>query len=141
MRGRVYQRRICFDLSRVLTVDAPASEQLAPLNALAHALYVCDLQWLAVTPHAPSILDGGVRYLADPRGVEVWRDIGTLLVRGAGDCKAIAAAYAAELTHAGIHAEPVVVPAGDPDALDFHVIVRTADGQQLDPCVWLGMPT
>lgn len=137
--ARVYQRRISFDLSRVLTLDAPTSEQLPALNALAHALYVCDLQYLAAHPDAPSILAGGVRYLADPRGVEVWRDVGTLLARGAGDCKAIAAAYAAELTAAGVHAVPVVVPAGDPDALDFHVIVETCDGTQLDPCVWLGM--
>jgi hypothetical protein len=141
MRGRVYQRRISFDCQRILTLDAPVAEQLPALNALAHALYVVNVQWLAVTPGAPSILDGGVRYLADPRGVEVWRDVGTLLARGAGDCKAIASAYAAELTHAGVPAEPVVIPAGDPAALDFHVVVQTHDGQRLDPCVWLGMPT
>jgi hypothetical protein len=138
---RVQQRRISFDLTRVLSLNAPASEQLAALNAFAHALYVCDLDWLANNPDAPSILAGGVRYAADPRGVEIWRDVGALLSRGVGDCKAIAAAYAAELTAAGVEAWPVVVPAGDPEILDFHVIVHTARGDRLDPCAWLGMPT
>lgn len=138
-RAPIQQRRVSFDLSRVLTLNAPAREQIDSLNALALALYACNLTYLRETPDTPSILDGGVRYQADPRGVEVWRDIGALLMRGRGDCKAIACAYAAELTHHGYTAVPSVVPAGDPEVLDFHVIVETADGQQLDPCAWLGM--
>jgi hypothetical protein len=139
---RVEQRRISFDLLGVLTLDAPAIEQLPQLNALALALYACDLAWLDLHPGAPSILDGGVRYQVDPRGVEVWRDVGSLLARGRGDCKAIACAYAAELTRAGRHAVPCVIPShGDPLALDFHVVVDTMDGERLDPCIWLGMGT
>ena len=137
---RVQQRRISFDLLGVLTLDAPAAEQLAPLNALALALYQCNLSWLDLNPGAPSIMAGGVRYAADPRGVEIWRDVGSLLARGVGDCKAIAAAYAAELTRQGRHAVPCVVPVAA-DALDFHVVVDTFDGERLDPCVALGMPT
>ena len=139
--ARVYQRRVTFELSRALSPQVPAVEQLEPLQALVEALYRIDLEWYAATPDAPSVLSGVVEYVPDPRGVERWLDAGQLLERGRGDCKSIAAAVAAEWTLAGRRAMPLVVPVGD-ELPDFHVVVVTLDdGAKYDPCVPLGMPT
>lgn len=138
-RPRVQQRIVSFVLSRALSPDVPATEQLGPLQALADALYALDLDWYAATPGAPSVLDR-VTYVADPRGTERWLDAGQLLMIGRGDCKSIAAAVAAEWTLSGRPARPLVVPVGSEDAPDFHVLVETADGAKYDPCIPLGMP-
>ncbi|NBW22372.1 MAG: hypothetical protein EBR82_81925 [Caulobacteraceae bacterium] len=140
-RPRVHQRIVQFVVSRALSPEVPASHQLGPLQALADALYSLDLDWYAATPGAPSVLDR-VRYVPDPRGTERWLDAGQLLMRGAGDCKSIAAAVAAEWTLAGRSARPLVVPVGLEEAPDFHVLVQTTDdGARYDPCITAGMPT
>ena len=135
---RVIQRRVTFQLSRALSPNVPAAEQLPPLNALCHALYVCNLDWLEANPDAPSILSGHVRYALDPRGIERWLDIGQLHERKRGDCKSIASAVAAELTVAGMRAVPMVVPTNEVRP-DFHVVVATDRGIY-DPSITLGMP-
>lgn len=137
--AKVFQRRVTFELSRALSPEVPALEQIAPLQALAEALYVLDLDWYSATPDSPSVLGGAVRYVADSRGTERWLDAGQLLARGYGDCKSIASAVAAEWTIAGIPSRPIVVPTSE-ELPDFHVLVEVvATGAKYDPCLTLGM--
>ncbi len=56
----------------------------------------------------PPLYASGVRYQEDAGGREDWRDLYTILERGAGDCDNLVAWRVAELRAAGKRAEPVI---------------------------------
>lgn len=82
----------------------------------------------------PLLYESGVRY-REP-GKERWQTIAELYDRGAGDCKDLAAARAAELRYfEGELARPVVyeITAGRNGQRRFHAVVERADGTIEDP--------
>jgi len=84
----------------------------------------------------PSILDGRVRYRAEPAGSEEWRTVDEVLRSGYGDCEDLAAALAAELRVRRMSARAIVRRANV--GRGYHAVVRLR-GRELDPSRWLGM--
>lgn len=129
---------------RVTFVLPPDGDARSWLEPLLEALTRVNVAWLESHPAAPSILapDAGVRYEREPLGREDWRTLPALLSFGAGDCEDLAAARAAELRVAGIHARATPVRIGPRiggRAELWHIVVRHPDGTTEDPSIALGM--
>lgn len=83
------------------------------------------------------LYDSGVYY----DRTQIWDTIPGLYLRGYGDCKSLTAALIAQYLHEGKECAPVFRFQKRPDgsgALDFHILVQTADGFE-DPSKVLGM--
>lgn len=123
------------------TVGVPAAEWLPPLL---EALTSINVSWLRANPGAPSIYEGGVRYVREPIGSEVWRTLPIVLSSGWGDCEDLGCARAAELQVSGVRA--VAVPrfvsrgfVGGRSTELIHIVVRLPGGREEDPSARLGM--
>ncbi len=80
---------------------------------------------------------GGIYYYR----TQIWDTLPGLYGRGFGDCKSLTAALVAQYLHEGKECAPVFRFQRRPDgsgALDFHILVQTADGFE-DPSKVLGM--
>jgi len=115
------------------------------LRACLHALYLIDVDQWKRHPEWPGILDGYVKYLREPPGVEEWQDVAETFRRGSGDCEDLACALAAEITvRYGVKAHPdftlreIPQPNGDITRM-FHIFVRLPGGKRIDPSRLLGM--
>lgn len=89
----------------------------------------------------PSVYAGGLAYLEEPPGFEIWASTPALHLRGVGDCEDLAADRAAELQVRGTPARAVLRHEGPqgPSVL-WHVLVGLPDGTHEDPSLALGMP-
>lgn len=89
----------------------------------------------------PPIYKAGVRWKAEPKGVESFVDAVTVWEKGHGDCAHLAAWRLAELLErgekAGIHIYWRAKRKGKPRL--YHVCVRRQDGSIEDPSRKLGM--
>lgn len=86
----------------------------------------------------PSIYEVAPRYRVAKR--ETWKDIGTVLHDGWGDCKDFTAWRLAELRKQGIQAKAESIVERIGRRLRFHTYVRYQDGRYEDPAKRLGMP-
>jgi uncharacterized membrane protein len=126
---------LCIALDGFLRV--PPSFRIETVQHLVMALQSANTGYLTIN-RAPPLYSSGVRYRADNGRIErQWWDIEAVLARGYGDCKALAAWRAAELTVQGYQAHAIVIP-DDPKFQKFHVIVRY-NGATEDPSERLGM--
>lgn len=127
-----------------VVLDLPDVDAGAWLRPLLEALTSANVAWLQTHPAAPSILAPAarVRYGREPRGVEHWQSLPSLLSSGVGDCEDLAAARAAELRVSGIDASAVplrVRRAAGIGGVDlWHIVVQTPRGTE-DPSLALGM--
>lgn len=111
------------------------------LGALLGALFDIDKAYLRDHRDTPELYSSGVRYKAEPLGLENWRDIPRLLETRLGDCEDLACWRAAELAvRRNVDARPVyrwrVLPTG---ATLYHIVVSLPNGQIEDPSARLGM--
>lgn len=121
-----------------LTLEVPLREG-AYLLAL-DALTQINL-WARRRLRLPSVYTGGLSWVEEPPGLEVWASSPALYARGYGDCEDLAADRAAELQLNGVGARAVIRFVGrDPNGSDhWHVVVRHPDGRIEDPSLSLGM--
>jgi len=109
-------------------VDLEVSQEPRVYQALLFVLLEVDL-WERKFLEIPSVLAGGIRYEAEPPGVEWWRSSYAIRHRGAGDCEDLATDYAAELTLDGQQAAPLLeLDAAEPGkGRRFHVVTLATD--------------
>lgn len=86
----------------------------------------------------PSIYTKRPKYRIAPK--ETWKDIGTLLGDGWGDCKDFVAWRLAELRKQGVSCKAESIVQRQGNRLLFHTYIRFADGHVEDPARELGMP-
>ena len=118
-------------------VDVPQDPRI--YQGLLFVLLEVDL-WERTFMQIPPVLSGGIRFEAEPQGVEWWRSSYAIRQRGAADCEDIATDYAAELVLAGFVAAPALELELErrPDGgRAFHVVTMASDGsgplERLDP--------
>lgn len=118
---------------------------LVVLRNCLHCLYLNDVDLWQRHPEWPGLMESGVRYKREPRGVEEWQDVAETLRRGHGDCEDLACMYAAEITvRHGVEAHPdftlrnIAQRNGDITKM-FHIFVRLPGGGRIDPSLMLGM--
>lgn len=118
---------------------------LVVLRTLLNALYTINCDLWERHPEWPGLLDSGVYYKREPKGVEEWQDVAETLRRGYGDCEDLACMLAAEITvRNGIEARPdftlreIRQQNGDLTKM-FHIFVRLPGGRRIDPSKMLGM--
>jgi len=118
-------------------VDVPQDPRI--YQGLLLVLLEVDL-WERTFMQIPPVLSGGIRFEAEPQGVEWWRSSYAIRQRGAADCEDIATDYAAELVLAGFVAAPALELELErrPDGgRAFHVVTMASDGsgplERLDP--------
>lgn len=102
-----------------------------------------DVAWLSERPWTAPLYRSGLRYSAQPLGVERWMTVPECLrAQYRLDCKCLAAWRAAELRLEGETAAQAF--AGEVHLSDelllYHIVVRRADGRTEDPSRLLGMP-
>lgn len=86
----------------------------------------------------------GVRYKAEPPGVEDWDSFRIVYPRGWGDCEDLACIRAAELRRAGepsARADTYRSRVRPDGTAVWHAVVVRGDGTLEDPSALLGMPT
>lgn len=83
----------------------------------------------------PPLLESGVRYRREPRGMEIWSPVPVVLSRGYGDCEDLACWYAAE-TAGTPH---IIQRRRRGGGLLFHIVTRLPDDRLIDPSKILGM--
>lgn len=88
----------------------------------------------------PPLYRAGIRYLREPKGREIWKDVAKTFQSGHGDCEDLACWRVAELRNNGKRAQPYIryriAPGG---MLVYHVMVLRANGKLEDPSKVLGM--
>lgn len=121
----------------LIEFDIPSPIDVRALNIFVRALCAYNVLWLQRHPSTPELLKSGVRYMAQPPGVERFKPIPLVLAQGAGDCDQLAPWRAAELrVRQGVKAMPEVRQMGP--AL-YHVFVRLPNGRAEDVSAHLGM--
>lgn len=110
------------------------------LVAMLTALTCADQLWLRSHPDTPRLYAAGVRYVREPRGIEIWKDIPNTLRDRQGDCEDLACWLAAERReYDGINAWPYLEGVYVRGKFTYHVMVELADGTIEDPSRKLGM--
>jgi len=127
------------DVAPWVAVIEPPGLNDRVVQILIEALYKIDLDWLQSHPRAPRLYESGVRYRAEPQGVEKWRAIPWVLELGQGDCEDLACWLAAEYTVRGIQARPVAHCRRRRNRRTYHILVQLPDGTLEDPSKKLGM--
>lgn len=107
------------------------------------ALVQFNLAYLHANPRTPTLYSLAqmkqVRYIRDPQGVELWRDIPSIIRNGGADCKSLAAFRMSELRLKGEQAQFVLKRRQVGDQVIYHVLLLRADGAYEDPNSVLGM--
>jgi hypothetical protein len=132
-------RRIIFVGEHFTEGDGPGhGEGVLRVCLLAQSLINADLLKYR---KFPLIYESGVRYQMEPRGLEEFRDIPTILKNGCGDCDDLACWRVAELwMRFGINARPVFTCRMQPNGMRmYHILVQYPDGHIEDPSLILGM--
>jgi len=109
----------------------------ALIAEIVSALARVDRLWLAAHPTAPAIYRSGVEYRREPRGVEEWQDIPSILARGHGDCEDLSAWRIAELRRLGLDARPVIDAHPRADGGTTYHVRLAVDGTAEDPSLVL----
>jgi hypothetical protein len=111
------------------------------VRAALHSLVMVDW-WICRAGLVPPLYRSGVRFQAEPRGRETFRDACNVYRRGHGDCAHLACWRAGELRADGERATLRVMwrrkRPGNKRRL-FHVQVRRENGEVEDPSRRLGM--
>jgi len=110
------------------------------LKHLLEVIAAANMEYLRCHPNTPSIYRAGVGYCREPKGIEYFQSIPSVMKTGCADCEDLAAWRVAELRFRG-------EPAGfaikkmekDNGFLLYHIQVRRADGRIEDPSKALGM--
>lgn len=123
-------------------LQLPRPARLAVIAEFVRAMVLADQLYIQSFPGVPLLYASGVVYREDPIGNERWKNVGDVIVAGAGDCKDLAAWRCAEIRQTGIDAKIQIdeYPDVRPGGPDFHVLVRLPDGTTEDPSRRLGMP-
>ncbi len=108
---------------------------------LLEALTQINITWLKAYPKTPTLYESKVIYFFDPRYLDAWKDIPTIIKDGQGDCEDLACWRLAEIHKAGIRgARPFLRWRKNPKGgYTYHVLVRWPDGRIEDPSMALGM--
>jgi hypothetical protein len=119
----------------------PREAQKAILRLALEALVRADREHLEAHPDTPKLYASGVRYEREPLRRDNWQNIPRTLALRNGDCEDLVSWRVAELQAAGeLTAHPDVLVYELPGEVDFHIVVRRADGSVEDPSRRLGMP-
>lgn len=110
-------------------------EQMAECKIPESKLNDC-VRYLRKLGAGEDTIDAIVAFL---RGVEVFRDIPTIIAKGSVDCDNLACWRAAELRNAGVKASPYITWRERPDGTTYHALVRWPDGTSECPSLLLGM--
>lgn len=88
----------------------------------------------------PSVYDGGIRYEAEPLGLELFASTPVVFARRFGDCEDLACDVVAERLLSGISARAALRLEEQNEQGDFwHVLVEHKSGRLEDPSITLGM--
>lgn len=134
-------RSVVFETEIFKTPRDRARGELA-LTLYLRTLFALDVQYLRDYPLTPNLYSSGVRYKAEPPGIEIWKDIPVVIRDRHGDCEDLACWLAAEyVVKRGIAAKPewVLQPQTRVGFRLYHIIVRLPDGRTEDPSKFLGM--
>jgi hypothetical protein len=128
---------IPFELSHEFSRGSTPEENSFALKALLDCLITLDRGYLRGHPGVPSLYASGIVYVR----TRAWLTMDSMLRRGYGDCKSLAAAVIAERAERqGIFCRPVFRDIIRKDGLlDFHILVQIPNGTYEDPSKVLGM--
>lgn len=127
-----------------VTLHASEGSPVVPkeiIEALLEALVTANRAYLRVMPTTPKLYVSGVRYRPEPKGIELFADIGHVLRQGFADCDDLCAWRVAELRESreDPRAAVKVIEYRRGPKTYYHVKVQRGSGAIEDPSAVLGM--